>query len=88
MSTIAITKGVSPRIAHCELSYRDRQPVDLETARAQHAAYEDVLESLDCRVVRLDAEDDLPDSVFVEDTAMVLDEVAVITRPGAASRTR
>jgi dimethylargininase len=86
VSRFAIIRGVSPGIASCELSYRDRQPIDLEKARAQHAAYEAVLESLDCRVVRLDAEDDLPDSVFVEDTAVVLDEVAVITRPGAASR--
>lgn len=86
MSRIAITRGVSPAIASCELSFRDRQPIDLQQARAQHAAYETVLESLGCRIVRLDAEDDLPDSVFVEDTAVVLDEIAVITRPGAASR--
>jgi dimethylargininase len=55
-------------------------------ARVQHSWYEAVLESLGCRLVRLPAAPDLPDSVFVEDTAVVLDEVAVLTRPGAASR--
>jgi len=37
-------------------------------------------------VISLPAEADLPDSVFVEDTALVLDEIALLTRPGADSR--
>src|SRR6185436_10015581 len=44
------------------------------------------LEALGCRVERLPDAADLPDAVFVEDTAVVFDELAVITRPGAASR--
>jgi dimethylargininase len=39
-----------------------------------------------CAVVELSAEADLPDSVFVEDTAFILPEIGVITRPGADSR--
>ncbi len=83
---VAITRGVSPAIGSCELTYREREPVDLERARQQHREYEQCLADLGCTVVSLPAEPDLPDSVFVEDTAVVLDELALLTRPGAASR--
>jgi dimethylargininase len=83
---IAVTRGVSPAIADCELTHLERTPIDVDVAREQHAAYEAALADLGCRVERLPAEPDLPDSVFVEDVAVVLDEVAVITRPGAESR--
>src|SRR5581483_6641435 len=63
-----------------------RQPIDLPRALQQHAAYERWLEARGARVVRADPEPELPDAVFVEDAALVLDELAVITRPGAASR--
>jgi dimethylargininase len=61
-------------------------PIDLALARQQHAVYEACLERLGCKLVRLPEESDLPDAVFVEDTALVLDEVALIARPGAVSR--
>jgi dimethylargininase len=83
---VALTREVSPSLARCELTHRSREPIDLDRARAQHRAYEDLLRSLGCEVRRLLAEPDRPDAVFVEDTAVVLDELAVITRPGAASR--
>ena len=83
---IAITRDVSPAIDRCELTHLSRQPIDVERARAQHRAYEDALGRLGCRVVRLDAAPELPDSVFVEDTAIVVSEVAIIMRPGAESR--
>jgi len=84
--TLAITRNVSLRLAECELTCIESQPIDLERARAQHAAYVSVLAGLGCEVIELPAEPDLPDSVFVEDAAVVLPEVAVITRPGADSR--
>jgi dimethylargininase len=84
--TVAITRHVSPRLAECELTCIDAQPIDLARARAQHAAYVRVLADLGCEVIELPAEPELPDSVFVEDTAVVLPEVAVVTRPGADSR--
>jgi dimethylargininase len=77
---------VSPSLARCELTHLSREFIDVERARAQHLAYERVLRSLGCDVRRLAPEPDLPDGVFVEDTAVVLDELAVITRPGAPSR--
>lgn len=82
----ALTRPVSPGIADCELTHLERVSIDYETARRQHAEYEACLEHLGCRVVRLPLAADLPDSVFIEDTALVLDQVAVITHPGAASR--
>lgn len=83
---MAITREISPRIAKCELTHLAREPIDFQRARTQHRQYETLLEELGCKLVRLPAEPVLPDSVFVEDTAVVLDELAVITRPGAESR--
>jgi dimethylargininase len=83
---IAITREISPRFAECEITHIERTPIDLNLARAQHRAYVHALAELGCEVVELLAEPDLPDSVFVEDTAVILPEVAVITRPGADSR--
>ena len=82
----AITRDVSPSIQRCELSHVERVPIDLEKALHQHREYEATLTSLSVRLHTLPAEPDLPDSVFVEDTAIVLDECAIITRPGAAVR--
>jgi len=82
----AITRKVSPAFNQCELTHLTRQPIDIEKAQEQHDAYEMALLSLGVKVISLAAEETLPDSVFVEDTAVVLDEVAVITRPGANSR--
>ena len=83
---VAVTRPVSRSIADCELTHVARAPIDLTVARQQHAAYEAALETAGCRVVRLPELSDQPDAVFVEDAAIVLDEVAVLTRPGAASR--
>src|SRR5216117_2910525 len=82
----AITRAVSPAIFHCELSFIDRQPIDLATAQEQHHAYEQLLGKLGARVISLPAEPALPDSMFVEDPAIVLDELAVILPLGTASR--
>jgi len=83
---VALTRGVSPAIAQCELTFLEREPIDYARAVAQHGAYVCLLEDLGLRVVQLDADAGLPDCCFVEDIAIVLDEVAVLTRPGAPSR--
>ena len=85
---IAITRQISPRFNECEITHIERSPIDLELARAQHDEYVRALKSpgCGCEVIELPAEPDLPDSVFVEDAAFILPEVAVITRPGADSR--
>lgn len=83
---LAITRAVSRSIIHCELTHLARTPIDVERARRQHAEYEAALRRLGAAVISLPEEPTLPDAVFVEDTALVLDECAVILRPGAESR--
>jgi len=83
---LAFTRAVPPSIGRCELTYIAREPIDYARAVQEHAAYEACLRALGCEVRRLPDAPDLPDSVFVEDTAIVFDDLAVITRPGAASR--
>jgi dimethylargininase len=82
----AIVRPPTAAIARCELTYLNREPIDAGRALQQHAAYVACLHELGVEIVALPPEADLPDATFVEDTAIVLDEVAVITRPGAASR--
>lgn len=86
MPLTAIVREVSPSINDCELSFHARQPIDVATAIAQHQAYQDCLAELGVRVVSLPAEPELPDAVFVEDPAVVVDEVAIISHMGAPSR--
>ncbi|HTX36401.1 MAG TPA: arginine deiminase family protein [Bryobacteraceae bacterium] len=82
----AITRAVSPSLNRCELTFLDRQEIDVARAIAQHRCYRDCLVELGLAVLTLPAEPALPDSVFVEDPAVVVDEVAVILRMGAESR--
>jgi len=86
MTPVALTRSVPDAIARAELTHLERTPIDLDRARRQHAQYCRALESLGCRVRELPPTPELPDSVFVEDTAVVLDELAIVTRPGAESR--
>ena len=83
---IAITRGVSRNIAAGEVTHVERVPLDYERARMQHEQYVALLRELGCEVIEMPADDAYPDCVFIEDTAIVLDDVAVITRPGAESR--
>ena len=83
---LAFTRAVSPRIAECALTHLDRQAIDPVRAADQHAAYEQALAESAFDVIRLPELADDPDAVFVEDTALLLGEHAVITRPGAPSR--
>jgi len=83
---IALTREVSPSIEQCELTHLARSPIDYDNAVEQHNQYVECLVDLGCRVQVLPPEPDHPDAVFIEDTAIVLDDLAVVTRPGAESR--
>jgi dimethylargininase len=85
---VAITRAVSAALADCELTHQPRVPIDVDLARAQHARYEQALAAAGYLVERLAADEAMPDSVFVEDMAVVFDELAILTRPGAESRRR
>jgi dimethylargininase len=73
-------------MGRCELTHREREPIDIRRAEAEHRQYVTALTDLGCRVYELPADPNLPDSVFVEDTAVIVGDAVVITRPGAASR--
>ncbi len=83
---LAFTRKVSPRIVDCALTHLDRRPIDPDLAAAQHEAYEQALREAGYDLIRLPYLAQDPDAVFVEDTAILLDDHAIITRPGAASR--
>ncbi len=83
---LAFTRAVSPLLADCALTHLKRQPIDAARAVEQHAAYERALAAAGLTIHRLDPLDGHPDGVFVEDTALLLGEHAIITRPGIPSR--
>jgi dimethylargininase len=82
----AITRVPSLRLPDCELSFLSRQPIDVTHARAQHRAYQDLLRASGAHVVELEPLDELPDATFVEDTAIVLDSLAIVAPMGALTR--
>ena len=82
----AVTRAVSPEINRCELGFLPRQEIDVAKAIEQHHCYEACLRELGVEVISLPAEPGLPDCMFVEDPAVVVNEVAVMTRMGVESR--
>jgi dimethylargininase len=82
----ALTRAVSSRINECELTFIERQTIDNDHAIRQHKNYQQLLKSLGLKVIELPAHDLCPDCCFIEDTALVLDEVAIATRPGSDAR--
>lgn len=83
---VAITHVPSPRMNDALRTFIDIEAIDLELARTQHEGYRAMLERAGARVVVLDGNLAHADAVFVEDTAIVLDELAIITSMGAPSR--
>jgi dimethylargininase len=86
MALVAITRSPGPELSRCELTHLERQPIDVGRALAQHRAYQDALRGAGIEVIELPSDPTLPDGVFVEDPAVVLDELAVITSPFPPSR--
>ncbi len=85
-TTLAITHVPSPKIVHCQLTYVERVAIDYSRAIRQHEGYCQMLRQCGAQVLKLDVNHDLPDCSFVEDTAIVLDEVAVLASMGTESR--
>jgi len=86
VTRIAITRSPGPELARCELTHLERRPIDVGLALAQHRAYQDTLRRAGIEVIELPSDPTLPDGVFVEDTALVLDEQAIITSPAPPAR--
>jgi dimethylargininase len=86
MARTAVTRDINSAMGNCELTFLPRSDIDVGRARQQHQQYQSALSEMGCAVLTVPTAPGLSDSVFIEDTALVLDEVAVLCRPGAASR--
>jgi len=86
MMKVAITRKVPGSFARALAARVPDEPIDVMLAREQHAEYRGALERCGLEVRALAADDALPDCCFVEDTAVIADGVALVTRPGAESR--
>lgn len=86
MAGTALVRPPGARFGDAIVTHVARRPVDLGLAERQHAAYAAAVAAAGWQVVALPAADELPDSVFVEDTVVVAGDLAVVTRPGAPSR--
>lgn len=84
--SVVLTRQPAASIPTFEVTFVERQLPDVLLAAQQHAGYCEHLRSLGYQVTVLDAVPELPDSIFVEDTAVLFPELAVLTRPGASSR--
>src|SRR5690349_20819220 len=86
MRGVALVRRPSPRLAEGIVTHIERTPVDVDLAREQHTSYLDALTQHGWRPWEVAPADDCPDSVFIEDTVVVCDSLAIITRPGAVQR--
>ncbi|WBQ02047.1 dimethylargininase [Kribbella sp. CA-293567] len=87
MATVrALVRRPSPRLAEGLLTHLDRVPVDADLAVQQWQQYVDVLTEAGWSCIEVPPADDCPDGVFVEDTMVVYQDLAVIARAGADER--
>jgi dimethylargininase len=82
----ALVRRPSPRLAEGIVTHLDRSPVDLEHAQLQWGAYVAALNAAGWSTVEVPPADDCPDGVFIEDTMIVVGDLAIISRPGAPER--
>ena len=85
---LALTHVPSPHMGQCLLTFLKRQPIDCALAQQQHRAYCRMLRREGMRVRTLQTHLRSPDATFVEDTAIVLDEIAILASPGDTTRRR
>lgn len=86
LMTFALLNRPSTALSECTLTYISRNSIDFHRAMEQHMAYAKALEDLGVEVKILNLNKTMPDGVFIEDTAVVLDELAVITSMGTPDR--
>jgi dimethylargininase len=86
MNGTGLVRDPSSRLADGIVTHISRTEVDVALARAQHAAYADALAASGWTIGQVPAADDCPDSVFVEDTVVICEDLAVLTRSGAPAR--
>ena len=86
MNGTGLVRDPSSRLADGIVTHISRTQLDVALARAQHAAYADALAASGWAIRAAPAADDCPDSVFIEDTVVICEDLAVLTRPGAPAR--
>ncbi len=86
MTQRALVRRPGPRLDDGLLTHLERVPVDLALAEQQWQSYVEALRAEGWETIEVPPADDCPDAVFVEDTVVVLDDLAVISRPGADER--
>ena len=84
MNGTVLVRAPSSRLAEGIVTHIGRTAVDVALARVQHGAYAEALAASGWMVQQAPAAEDCPDSVFVEDTVVVCEDLAVLARPGAA----
>jgi len=85
MFTNAIVRKPCKNMVNGITSAKLGQP-DYQNALRQHANYVDALKKCGLKVTVLDGDEDYPDSVFVEDTALITPKCAILTNPGTELR--
>ena len=86
MSRRALVRRPGPRLAEGLLTHIERVPVDGDLALRQWEGYVTALQAEGWETIEVPPAPDCPDAVFVEDTVVMYDDLAVITRPGADER--
>src|ERR1700760_5016322 len=86
MNGTGLVRDPSSRLAEGIVTHISRTQVDVALARAQHAAYAEALAASGWTIRQVPAADNCPDSVFVEDTVVICEDLAVLTRSGAPAR--
>lgn len=85
-SPLILVRRPSPELATGELTHLERVPVDPDLALLQWEGYVDAFRDHGWEVREVEPADEHPDGVFVEDTVVVFDGLAVLTAPGVTSR--
>lgn len=82
----AIVRDIPNSYQQCVVGFHDKPQINVDLAKQQHQAYCKTLEQLGLKIIRIPADNTLPDCCFTEDTAIVFGDTAIITSPGTASR--
>jgi dimethylargininase len=83
---VALVRAPATTLAKGQLTHLKRRVVKFDKAEKQWDDYVAALEAEGFTTLQIDADDAHPDCAFIEDTVVMLGQVAVITSPGAESR--
>jgi dimethylargininase len=82
----AIVRNIPNSFPQCITAFSGKSPIDVILAQQQHELYCKTLVELGLKLVRIEADNSLPDCCFTEDAAIVTDVLGIISLPGTESR--